>query len=140
MNQEQLRTIFLADDDLDDCFLFEEALGEISVAIQLTTAHDGVELMTLLSNTEDLPQILFLDLNMPKKNGFQCLEEIKASETLRILDVVILSTSLSPEIADRLLTMGAKRYLQKPNDLSVLRRFIHETLAITDVNVLANNS
>ena len=69
--------ILLADDDADDCFFFEKALREIPMATQLTTVNDGERLMDHLSkNMEQLPDVLFLDLNMPRKSGFECLTEI----------------------------------------------------------------
>ena len=75
------RYIFLADDDVDDCSLFEDALREVSKETKLTTANDGKELMTKL---EDIipppPDVIFLDLNMPLMNGYECLAEIRATQ------------------------------------------------------------
>jgi CheY-like chemotaxis protein len=66
--------ILLADDDTDDCFFFEKALREISITTQLTSVSDGERLMDHLSkNLGKLPDVLFLDLNMPRKSGFECL-------------------------------------------------------------------
>ena len=71
------KTIFLADDDADDCMLFEDALREVSTSTELTTANDGVELINLMETTvPPPPDVIFLDLNMPRKNGFECLELI----------------------------------------------------------------
>ncbi len=100
--------LLLADDDDDDCFLFEEALSEIPVTTQLTTVHNGEQLMQLLTKTTDtLPHLLFLDLNMPRKNGFQCLNEIKQNEKLKNLPVIIFSTSCQDDVAEQLYKEGA---------------------------------
>jgi len=126
----QSKSIFLADDDADDCFLFEDALKEVSLSAQLTVAHDGVELMQLLLNsTENLPSAVFLDLNMPRKNGFQCLAEIKQNEKLMFLDVAILSTSLHEDIADQLFKLGAKYCIRKPSDFNLLKVLINQVLS-----------
>ncbi len=70
--------LLLADDDTDDCFFFKEALEELPVSAKFTFVNDGVQLMQLLIvNDTSLADALFLDLNMPRKNGFECLSEIK---------------------------------------------------------------
>lgn len=82
--------ILLADDDKDDCLFFKEALEELEVVAQLTLVADGQQLMhRLRSDTDRLPDVLFLDLNMPRINGMECLAEIKQSEKLRQLPVII---------------------------------------------------
>jgi len=68
--------LLLADDDTDDCFFFREALGELPFMSTLTTVNNGVELMNRLTDQSyHLPDILFLDLNMPLKTGIECLME-----------------------------------------------------------------
>lgn len=132
---EQPRSVFLADDDDDDCILFEEALNEISLSMQLTTVQDGEKLMQLLTSEEvELPHVLFLDLNMPRKNGFQCLEEIKQNKKLSELAVIIFSTSFQQEVADRLYKSGARHYIRKPSDFAQLKSVIHQVLIIMEEN------
>ena len=83
MKMEQLQ-ILLADDDKDDRFLFREALSELPLFTNLETVHDGEQLMNYLNEHSDsLPHVLFLDLNMPRINGFECLSEIKHDEKLK---------------------------------------------------------
>ena len=72
----------LADDDNDDCLFFSEALEKIHLPTNLTTLNNGTQLMVELANTSKLPTVIFLDLNMPRKNGFECLAEIKVNEKL----------------------------------------------------------
>lgn len=106
--------ILLADDDQDDCFFFEKALKELQIATDLKTVNDGERLMDYLSkNSEQPPDVLFLDLNMPRKSGSECLKEIKESEKLKNIPVVIYSTSLNDTVADVLYEYGAHYYLQK---------------------------
>lgn len=123
-------SIFLADDDKDDCLFFKEALEELPITTNLTTVHDGEQLMQLLAQTSKLPHVLFLDLNMPRKNGFSCLEEIKRSERLKSLPVIMFSTSPAENTADMLYTSGAHFYICKPANFLQLKRVIHEALIL----------
>ncbi len=77
MNSKQLH-ILLADDDIDDCNFFDKALQALPISSNLTTVRDGERLMKYLGeNSKQLPNVLFLDINMPRKSGFECLSEIK---------------------------------------------------------------
>lgn len=120
--------ILLADDDKDDCILFKDALEELPLSTNLTTIHDGEKLMTLLRSTRKLPEVLFLDLNMPRKNGFECLSEIRRHKNLRHLPVIIFSTSFDQEIVKLLYKNGAHYYIRKPNDFERLKQVIYEAL------------
>ena len=103
MNNNSKKYIFLADDDEDDCMLFEDALREVNASTELATANDGVELMMLLGKTvPPPPDVIFLDLNMPKKNGFECLAEIRNSKQFKDIPVVIFSTTGEKEAIDKL--------------------------------------
>src|ERR1035437_1105930 len=93
--------VLLADDDKDDRFFFKMALKEVTIPTQLETVTDGEILMDYLAeNADRLPDVLFLDHNMPRKNGAECLLEIKLIPELKALPIVIYSTSLRDEIAD----------------------------------------
>jgi CheY-like chemotaxis protein len=134
MDTEKLQ-ILLADDDKDDCFLFREALSELPIPTELETVHDGEELMTYLENNSDnLPQVLFLDLNMPKKNGFECLTEIKHNKKLNQIPVIMFSTSYPRDmdyeqnIIKVLYNIGALDYIRKPEDFTKLKQLIHSML------------
>ena len=121
--------IFLAEDDTDDCLFFKEALKEFSVPTQLTVVHDVEELMRLLTNeTTKLPDVLFLDLNMPRKNGFECLSEIKCDNTLKQLTVIIYSTSFHKKIATALYDTGASYYISKPFEILKLKKVVQEII------------
>src|SRR5205085_5075896 len=108
--------ILLADDDLDDCEFFKEALQELLIPARISIVHDGVQLMGFLDNNDQLPDIIFLDLNMPRKNGHTCLLEIKARERFRKLPVIILSTSFERANIKQLHKDGAYHYFRKPTE------------------------
>ena len=127
--------IILADDDIDDRQFFEKALKEIPIPNHFTTVNDGEQLMNYLHmNSDHLPDILFLDLSMPRKTGFECLSEIKEDEKLKDLPVIMLSTSFPRDnkyeqhIINVLYTIGAMDYIRKPGDYKTLKEDIHKTL------------
>lgn len=124
--------LLLADDDHDDCLLFSEALQELSIDTCLNLVHDGVELFDFLSDTDSktLPDLIFLDLNMPRKNGQECLAEIKQNDKYGAIPIAIFSTSYDPIVAARLREMGADYYIRKPADFSVLKKVLLEVLSI----------
>jgi len=127
--------ILLADDDADDCFFFEKALEETPIATHLITVKDGEQLMNyLLENYKHLPDVIFLDLSMPRKTGFECLTEIKENDKLKDLHVVMLSTSFprdtkyEEDIIKMLYTVGAQDYIRKPSDFKMLKEVIQNVL------------
>ena len=122
-------SLLLADDDTDDCFLFKEALNELPLSTKLTTVNNGEQLMNLLSakGTSQF-DVLFLDLNMPRKSGFECLTEIRASDQLLTLPVIIYSTSLNMDTVDQLYQKGARYYVCKPGEYGKLKMVISEAL------------
>ena len=130
MSLKQLN-ILLADDDLDDCLFFKEALEGMPVNTHLTAVHDGEQLMQLLANEKiKLPDILFLDLNMPRKNGFECLTEIKQNKKLKDLPVVIFSTSFEQEVVNLLYDNGAHFFIRKPSEFASFKKIILYTLTL----------
>lgn len=114
-------TIVLADDDQDDHYLFTHAIKEFNPEVNILQAFDGVQLLELL-NDEDrqLPDIVFLDLNMPMKNGMDSLKEIRETERTRDLPIVICSTADSENNINMAFNFGANLYLQKPYSLTQL--------------------
>lgn len=130
--QMKALNILLADDDKDDCIFFNEVLEELPLNTHLTTVFDGEQLMHLLQkNSSPLPDVLFLDLNMPRKNGHACLVEIKRSENLKSLPVVVYSTSFDETMADQLYENGAHHYICKPGDFALLKQVIHKAIVLT---------
>lgn len=124
--------LLLADDDIDDCLFFKEALAQLPYSTEVTEFHFGDQLMQWLIGTDGLPDALFLDLNMPRKNGFQCLSEIRHHEKLQELPIVIITTSYEKKIADRLYANGANFYIRKPPVLAQLTKALDEVLTFID--------
>jgi CheY-like chemotaxis protein len=123
--------ILLADDDIDDCVFFKKALAAEPLSTRLTAVHDGEQLMALLANEANaLPTVLFLDLNMPRKNGFECLSEIKLSKRLNPLPVVVFSTSFEQEVVNQLYKNGAQYFIRKPSDFAQFKKIILQTLTL----------
>jgi CheY-like chemotaxis protein len=121
--------ILLADDDMDDCLFFKEAVEELSLPAQLSTIHDGEQLMRHLNDeTNELLDVLFLDLNMPRKNGFECLSEIKGNQRLKQLPVIIFSTSFEQGVVNLLYKNGAQYFLRKPSEFLQFKKIIHQTI------------
>ncbi len=120
--------ILLADDDPDDRLFFAKALERISIDTMLETVEDGAMLLAHLSTVPNhVPDVLFLDINMPRQNGMECLVQIKADEKLRALPVVMYSTALNENIADIFFREGAHYFLRK-TDLSDLVKQLHQVL------------
>ncbi|MEO9219079.1 MAG: response regulator [Bacteroidia bacterium] len=112
--------IMLADDDDDDRYFFAQALEALTIPTTLVTVDNGEKLMHyLLKHTNKLPDILFLDINMPRKKGSDCLKEIKSNKDLKKIPIIIYSTCLNEEFLDELYTLGAHYCMQK-SDLSEL--------------------
>lgn len=120
MNAKVLQ-LLLADDDETDRELFEEALKSVPHEAILYQTTNGEQLMDyLLQDGVALPDALFLDLNMPRKNGLECLSDIKASEHLSRLPVFIVSTSMDPDVVKSVYDQGACGYVRKPGSFRVL--------------------
>ncbi len=115
------KNIFLIDDDVDDQLFFTDALKEIDANIKCMIANNGRDALELLKNLENLPQLLFLDLNMPFMNGFECLSHLKNEIRLRKIPVVIFTTSNDAKDAELTHQLGAEVFLSKPNEFNQLR-------------------
>lgn len=127
--------VLLAEDDSDDRFFFNIALKENSISTTLTTIYDGEELMMYLSeNLENLPDVIFLDINMPRKNGVECLAEIRQSKKLNHLFIVMFSAFYSryneyeEEAIKKIKSLGVDDFIRKPQDLVQLKAVIHKIL------------
>lgn len=115
-------TILVADDDADDRLLIEDAFQENECSFKVDFVVDGVELMDYLTRKDKfsdlqetaLPKVILLDLNMPRKDGRTALEEIKNSEELRNIPVVILTTSNSEEDISKTYGLGVNSFITKP--------------------------
>ncbi|MCE7061671.1 response regulator [Dyadobacter sp. CY343] len=128
MKHDKHFRILLADDDDDDTFLFREALEQVSFESQLFTAANGMELMDTIVKDSINPDLIFLDMNMPVKNGLECLEEIRATPGFEKTPIVILSTSVAQYLWESAYKGGANLYIQKPTSFSGLVNVLHKCL------------
>ncbi len=123
-----LLQILLADDEEDDRFLFSDALNELKIETIVRTVNDGVELMTYLATEGiDFPQLIFLDLNMPRKNGKECLKEIRALYGNQFV-IAIFSTSAAEKDIEETYLLGANVYINKPNTFEALKQSINKVV------------
>ncbi len=120
--------ILLVDDDEDDRMFFEEALEDLNLAADFEYVPDGLKAIERLTGNKKLPDIVFLDLNMPLLSGRECLEQIRANDALKDLKVVIYSTSFDPVTVELLYNNGASRYIRKPGAYNELKQTISDAI------------
>lgn len=133
MNTKPLE-IILADDDESDRLIFKEALQELKLKTEVRTVNEGLELMEYLFRSNIiLPDMLFLDLNMPLKNGLECLKEIRSSEKFKDVIIVIYSTSSSEKDIQETFANGANVYIKKPSDFKELKLVLNKVVSTANV-------
>lgn len=110
--------------------LFEEAITEMGVTISVVCVTDGADLLNTLRLATAAPDILFLDVNMPLKNGLECLNEIKRDEQFKQLPVVMWSTSGQSETVEKAYRTGARLFMKKPHNFNKLKMLLHEVLQL----------
>ncbi len=135
----QLIHVLLADDDIEDRLLFKEALKDLPISTSFETVYDGVFLMDYLRENQDhLPDVLFLDLNMPRKSGFECLAEIQQDATLSQIPTIIYTSNRPPDGCEHdeinmMFKLDGHYYIQKPADFNELQQVILGALAIVSL-------
>ncbi|MBS7253537.1 response regulator [Flavobacterium branchiicola] len=122
--------IFYTDDDEDDLSLFADAVEAISKDINLQTYSGGEKLIHAILQSPPKPNVIFLDLNMPGKNGFDVLNELKGSAENSDIPIVIFSTSNEPGIIEKCLTLGANYFVTKPVLMRDIINAIEHALSI----------
>lgn len=128
MNQDQ--TVHLADDDEDDRMLIKDALKEVNPKVNVIEAESGEELVDNLKKLDDLGETMVLvDMNMPKKNGIETIQEIRSEPKIASIPTVMLSTSNSPELKRKALAAGASDFIAKPNNFGTLVEIIKRLFA-----------
>src|SRR5664279_3332043 len=122
--------ILLADDDENDRLLFKEALEELKISCIVHTVNNGIQLMDYLTQKDvTLPHLIFIDLNMPRKNGLECLKEIRSNEKFKEISVAIYSTSASKNDIDETYRNGANVFIKKPNDFNLLKQLLNKVVS-----------
>ena len=116
-----MNSILMIDDDADDQLIFKEAIHEIANKIECLFANNGFEALSQLIRLDPSPSIIFLDLNMPIMNGFECLEQIRKNGEWRKIPVVIFTTSNNPADKKKSEKLGAEFFLTKTSDFLLLK-------------------
>jgi CheY-like chemotaxis protein len=125
------RSILLVEDDADDRMLFTDALNEVSSEVRLKTAshcEDGID--SLIKPQDELPDLVVMDINMPGKNGLECLEDIRNHVRLKKLPVIILSTDTDEDVIKDAYRRGANFYISKPNSYAALKLEVRKILSM----------
>lgn len=131
MNKDPLH-IILADDDKSDRLLFTEAFAELKIKTIVKTVNNGVELLERLHmEGRRVPDLLFLDLNMPRKNGLECLKDIRSNERFKDLFVAIYSTSDHESDMEETFLNGANVYITKPSNFNKLKKILEKAVMRT---------
>ena len=123
--KKKTNVIVFADDDADDRLLVQEAFEENKLTCTLDFVEDGVELLDYLAKNKATPSLILLDINMPRKDGKQVLQEIKASDKWRHIPVVMFTTSKSPEDIRKCYDLGANSFIVKPSSFENLLNVTH---------------
>ncbi|MEO6254431.1 MAG: response regulator [Ferruginibacter sp.] len=125
-----MNNIFLIDDDEDDQLMFKEVVESINPALHCETATNGKIALDKLKISTTLPDIIFLDLNMPIMNGYDFLIQIKKENGLHKIPVCIFTTSNIQRDKELTKEFGAKCFLTKPNDFRLLRKQLQQILSV----------
>ena len=119
-------TVWVVDDDEDDQLLIRSAFFEGEPSVKVLLLHDGDELLPKLSQSDQLPRLILLDVNMTRKNGFETLKELRSVADFGDLPVVMLTTSSADEDRRRSLALGANQFLTKPLSYERLKELAQE--------------
>ncbi|MBZ4044309.1 response regulator [Flavobacterium hibisci] len=122
--------IFYTDDDEDDLSIFADAVESLQKKIILQTYTGGEKLLSAIYNPPPVPSIVFLDLNMPGKNGFDVLSELRNSDFKINIPIIIFSTSNEPGIIEKCRVLGANLFITKPVLMKDIVKSINHALEI----------
>ncbi|MEJ7679854.1 MAG: response regulator [Segetibacter sp.] len=128
--------ILLIEDDIDDVDLLKEALNENKVLYQMEVIMEGDKVYSYLQSVEDLPEIIVMDLNLPKIGGREILLEIKSSFNFTEIPIIVLTTSSSKEDIDYCNSLGISKYITKPTSIdgwdATINSIINVALAVNN--------
>jgi CheY-like chemotaxis protein len=131
-----MSNVLIVDDDEDDRDLFSEALNQIDPSITCSMAKDGEEALRMLKlHRVRKPDMIFLDLNMPRINGIQCLKELKNDFALCNIPVVIYTTSKLKADKEITAKLGAVDFISKPTSFTILVSTLKTVLVAQDLRV-----
>ena len=120
--------VFYADDDEEDREIFCSAVQEINPAIHVILSKDGQEALDVLRIRKEPPDFIFLDINMPRMNGIECLVKLKADNRLKSVPVIMYSTTADSKEVTKLKMLGAEGFIQKASSFEKLKQTLHKVL------------
>jgi CheY-like chemotaxis protein len=127
-------SIFYTDDDVEDQLMFIDAMHEVAKDVKVSTQANGDDLIRLLNSPPPQPSVIFLDLNMPVKNGFEVLKELRQLKQFNKVPVVIFTTSDHEAAIETTRRLGANLYVTKPLTYNLLKGVIRHVLSIDWAN------
>jgi len=119
------KIVLLADDDFDDTEMFCEALAKVNEDIICHCAANGQEALNILNELDEKPELIFLDLNMPIMNGWECLTKLKKGESYKDIPVIMISTSSHKNDIEMASRQGCIGYFVKPNNFNDLKEILY---------------
>ncbi|MBD3581362.1 response regulator [Flavobacterium selenitireducens] len=122
------RQCLFIDDDVDDQEFFCDAANSIDPDLECMFASNGIDALEKLKDEAFLPDFIFIDMNMPKMNGKETLEEIRKIERLNAVSVYIYSTAAAPRTTQEMLALGATDFLIKPSSVQGLQELLGKIL------------
>ena len=120
------QTFLIVDDDIDDREMLEEAIADLIQEVNCLNASNGFDALQLITTSSIVPCLIFLDLNMPKMNGFQFLEKFKTTQKFQHVPIVIYTTSSRPEDQKQSEKLGASHFMVKPSSPVRLKEELEE--------------
>lgn len=134
---KKIQSILLVDDDQDDQLLFQEALAVADGTVRCTCACNGIDALEQLNAGEELPDVMVIDVNMPKMNGIDCLKAIRQSDRLQAIPIIMYSTSCSKDCQQDCLNSGAAGFMNKPSDFLELISKIKQIISLSFIETAA---
>lgn len=129
----------MIDDDYDDSALLQELIAGIAPGVHYTAAEDGKEaLEKLIDQGFPLPDVIFLDLNMPRMDGKECLRQLKADERLKRIPVIIYTTSSQQRDVEETIRGGAVCFISKPLEIHEVESILKEVMRSVPDQLEAN--
>lgn len=122
------KKILLVDDDKDDQLFFMDAIRELELNFDCGIANNGLEALEHLEKVPPPPLVIFLDLNMPLMNGFECLAQLKITNDYKEIPVIIFTTSKHPVDVEKSMSMGANMFITKEVDFNIMKKKLHDIL------------
>jgi CheY-like chemotaxis protein len=130
------RTILLADDDPDDAEIFSMVLTKVDPSIKLIHAPNGVAVLEYLKERNHVvPDVIFLDINMPEMNGWQCLQSLKANPLTSGIPVLMYTTSSQARDKEIAMNLGAVAFITKPSDYKTLEKLLLSIATNLNANI-----